>query len=407
MYLTFIFILFSLTIFASSAYGNMRFSVSGKLETGLVSADELTSYQNSGSGNLRWDESGLKVQQAFLKVDANFSRSWSGSAVVNAHEDGRKHLGFTQAFIEYKPLTKNKIKRQFKAGFFYPELSVENTDAAWLSPYFFAQSAINSWVGEELRIFGGEYRLISSGRSRRSPWSWDLMAGLYKGNDSTGALLAWRGFAMHDRQSLHHDRLNFMTNPVINNLERIQAPSWVEPFREIDTRWGAYLGAHVKYLRKSELRYYYYDNNADPTIFDEDRMYAWHTKFHSLSFQHQLSPSILLFGQGMSGSTLMGPRMVFADFYAGYIALSYQQQMHRVSLRFDRFQVNEDDRIPQDPNDSDGKGITINYRYKLSDAMELGVEMHANESSVANRVMANEAPKQKQSQALLVFSYTF
>ena len=43
-----------------------------------------------------------------------------------------------------------------KAGAFFPTISLENDDLGWTSPYTLTPSAINSWIGEELRTIGSE-----------------------------------------------------------------------------------------------------------------------------------------------------------------------------------------------------------------------------------------------------------
>ena len=43
-----------------------------------------------------------------------------------------------------------------KAGAFFPTISLENDDIGWTSPYTLSASAINTWIGEELRTIGTE-----------------------------------------------------------------------------------------------------------------------------------------------------------------------------------------------------------------------------------------------------------
>lgn len=35
---------------------------------------------------------------------------------------------------------------------------------------------------------------------------------------------------------------------------------------------GFYLGTHIEYYKQSTLRYYYYDNQADPLAVSEERL---------------------------------------------------------------------------------------------------------------------------------------
>ena len=93
-------------------------AISGRIELAGVDADQLTSYQLFGSGLLRPENSGLQLQQAFVNTQFDLAGHWSVDASFNVHQDGEKHLGLTQAFLQYKPLTPNKIKFKSRLGFF-------------------------------------------------------------------------------------------------------------------------------------------------------------------------------------------------------------------------------------------------------------------------------------------------
>ncbi len=381
--------------------------ISGRVEAALINADSESSWQQRGTGILRSNESGVQLQQGFLRLQHNLNSAWSADIIANYYDDGEKHLGFSQAFLQYKPLSPNKIKFKSKLGFFYPAMSIENVSAGWLSPYTYTQSSINSWIGEELRTLGGEVSAFSNGRARRSPWSWEAHLGVFKGNDPLGSLLTWRGFATHDRQSLHHDRVNFARLPSVLADDQINGPAWVEPFREIDGRWGAYAGAHLRYFRQSELRYYYYDNRANPDAVNDERLYAWRTKFHSLAAQHNIDSQWRLMAQVMDGSTLMGYRIVYADFTAWYLATRFKQNNHSVTFRYDFWEVIEDDMMPNDQNNSDGESYTIAWRYQWNKHWEFGAEYHYTSNWAQNRLQLNMPTHIDQSQSKLVLAYSF
>ena len=59
--------------------------------------------------------------------------------------------------------------RSVKAGAFFPAISLENDDLGWTSPYTLTPSAINSWIGEELRTIGSEGILRYDTRQLRQP----------------------------------------------------------------------------------------------------------------------------------------------------------------------------------------------------------------------------------------------
>ncbi|GAC13188.1 hypothetical protein [Aliiglaciecola lipolytica] len=379
--------------------------IGGMAQIYLIDSDDLQSYQNQGTGILRHDENGVGIQQALLYANIDLTSDLTLDAVANYYPDGEQHLGFSQLALNYKPLSPDKIKFKGRVGFFYPRLSLENVDKGWLSPYTYTQSAINSWVGEEMRTLGLELSLYSPGRARRSPWSWEVTGGLFQGNDPLGTLISWRGFAMHDRQSLNNDRVQFAPYSTVIDPDFIWHPNYVEPFHELDQRWGFYLGAHLNYFNQSALRYYYYDNQADPLSVNRQRLYGWRTKFHSLSAQHKFTSQTRLISQWMSGSTVMGLSYVFVDFDAWYLMLSHTIAEHRISLRYDRFIVSEDDIFPTDPNSSDGYGLTLAWRYDITDKWQIGVEQHMNKNTAQNRVLLNLPIDANQHQTLLVTQF--
>lgn len=395
-----------LTTMVSSLYG-FGVEISGKVQAGFYNAEQPVTWLDKGTGVTRYDDAGIVLQQAILQINQSLTPTINLQADASYYPDGDQHLGFTQLQVRYKPLLSDTIKWRARAGFFYPGMSLENVDKGWLSPYTYTQSAINSWLGEELRVAGAEFTLYRPGRAARSPWSWEIHAGTYKGNDPLGTVLTWRGFALHDRQSLHHERLAFAAYPSVTDSNGIWHPSWVEPFTELDSKWGVYVGAHLDYLRQSKLRYYYYDNLADPNTVNHQRLYAWRTRFHSLAFQHNFSSATRIISQWMAGDTLMGEHFVYADFQAFFALISHKAGNHRFSARADIFDVNEDDIFPDDQNNSHGSAITVNWRYNLSSQWQVGAEYVLVSSHADNRIQLSEALSATQQQMLVILEYNW
>src|SRR6185503_1848518 len=120
-----------------------------------------------------------------------------------------------------------------------------------------------------------------------------------------GTLLAWRGWALGDRQTGVSDRPALAPIPSIEPGGLFeQAPRWVQPFREIDGRIGYYAAASYKKTGLVDVRAIHYDNRADPGVFD-GLQYAWHTRFVSVAGHLDVGPLELL-GQYLDGRTTMG-----------------------------------------------------------------------------------------------------
>jgi hypothetical protein len=162
------------------------------------------------------------------------------------------------------------------------------------------------------------------------------------------------------------------------------APAWTEPFREIDNRFGYYLGTHVAYKRSAEIRYYYYDNNADANVVDPDRIYAWHTRFHSLTLRYMFNPNFTVFSQLLVGDTLMGESIVDNDFKSGFVAAVYSMTPYTVAARADWYQVNDNDNYALDPNGSIGRAFTISAGRNVSDNFSITAEWQINSGTQQN-----------------------
>ena len=369
---------------------SLFFSIASYAETDFllrgawVLKENTQSFQGFGQNHQRFDGDGLHLSQAVISTKQRLSDNWTLSGVLNAYSDGEERLNFSQLYLKYRPLSASSIKPEVKVGAFYPSISAENTDIAWLSTHFLTNSAINSWIGEELRTGGIELSFRQNGRQVRSNWSWKVLGSIFKGNDTTGTLLSWRGFALHDRQSLYNDRVNFLPIPGVVDEERLDAPAWTEPFREIDNRFGYYFGAHVAYKRSAEVRYYYYDNNADANVVDPDRIYAWHTRFHSLTLRYLYSPELTVFSQLLVGDTLMGESIVDNDFKSGFVAAVYSMTPYTVAARADWYQVNDNDNYALDPNGSTGRAFTISAGRNVSENFSITAEWQVNSGTQQN-----------------------
>lgn len=392
---------------------NSAVEVKGLIQAGWSDSDTdvpwMQSWLRKGTGLTRYDNEneGVDIVQAALEGRFELTDALTFDAAGIYYPDGDKGFGFTEALLTYKPLSPGWRSR-YRLGMFYPEMSFENPDTAWNSPYTYTYSVINSWIAEEMRILGFEGQWTRPGRSFNSPHSWTLNAALYQHNDTAGTLLTWRGWAMHNRQTRYGERVEMADYPSLMYYLNGQ-PSWVEPFAEIDDRVGAYIGGHWQYQKRSDLRLYYYYNEGDPLSKDRDRQYAWRTEFSSLAWQYRFNKSTRLLTQWMQGSTTMGPNAVSRiDYESFYIMLSHKWNQHRFSLRYDDFETVETDNVPQDPNDSDGHAWTLAWRYDVHKNWQVGAEWLSLESYNENRyVLWNWPAEESQQQIQAVVQYKF
>ncbi len=390
---------------------NVNAQIKGLLHVSAVKGDSQSSWQEGGVGLYRYDSEndGVLLSQGLIDFRADLSTYWSAHGVINAYQDPEPTLGFSQAYLQYKPLTKSKYKWHVRVGGFYPLLSLENPDMGWISPYNYTNSAINSWIGEEVRTVGVEATIKRPGRSFNSAHSFAFVGATFKGNDPAGTLLAWRGFAMHDRQTTFNEGVAFAPVASLNTPQLQHQANQVLPFEEVDGRYGYYTGIHWDYLKKSQFRFYYYDNNGDPAAINYSTgQYAWDTRFSSAAWLYKFTAKTRLITQAMSGSTAMGKnRGVDNRFYSHFFLLSHKIAEHRLSIRYDYFKVTDKDDWAFDPNASHGEGITATWRYQLTPQWQLGIEGSALRSQADNRQAIGIASRISQQQVLLNAQWRF
>jgi len=352
------------------------------IDFGLVRpSTALESWVAGGIGKLRYseDDRGVVATRAYGIYTGRLNSAWTVHAVADVVGDASDGLDVTEAYFEWQPIPRSANRQHWKLGLFHAPWSLENTGPAWSTPLTLSPSAVNTWIGEELRPFGAEWTLRRRLGGPGSSHEIGTHAGAFVDNDPAGSLLAWKGWSLHDRQSRLHDELPLAPLPQLQPgaMFAQQAPD-VAPWREVDGRVGYYAGADWRYRRRLDLSIEHYDNRADPVQI-EDGQYAWHTRFEQLAAQIELPARLGLLTQWMTGSTVMGPVLVTAravdtGFRARYVLLTRAFDEHRVSVRYDDFRVEDRDHVPNDDNSDSGRAWTLAYRYSGAPRWSLGAE---------------------------------
>ena len=137
-----------------------------------VAADGRTSWLQGGFGRLGEGGDGTDVVprgELHLGFDWKLSATWRVHAHGVAHGEPASYsgqrAGLTEAFVQFRPELTPATALRFRAGLFFPPTSLENTDPLWQSPYSITLSALNTWIGEEVRLTGVEGARSSSARA--------------------------------------------------------------------------------------------------------------------------------------------------------------------------------------------------------------------------------------------------
>jgi hypothetical protein len=331
-------------------------------------------------GKLRYDSDEFAISRAFLDYKGKLTDTLDAHIALEGYDDdlGNK-IGVTQAYLQWRPVPRSPTRYRLKVGAFYPRISLENVGPGWSSPYTMNSSAINTWVAEELRSTGME--LSASRRPARfgGAHEFSINTAVFWGNDPAGSLLAWKGWSVHDRQTRFGDKLPLPPLPQIQpgGLFEAQDP-YVTPFRELDNRAGYYVNVEWRFGKRFLVRAMHYDNRANPVIIDSGQ-YGWETMFEHIGVQATLPGDIGLIAQWMFGSTVMGPvvdgaHMVDVEYDSKYLLLTRQFGKHRTSLRYDHFEVSQNDETPEDNNPEYGHAWTLGYQFGYSKHAAIAAE---------------------------------
>jgi len=354
------------------------------------------------------DDIRLEVAEASAIVSSRFGLSTSGRLHLKVDPEQDHAIEIVEGFVAYRPVSTSATRLKARAGIFFPPISLESKQIAWTSPYSISQSAINSWVGEELRALGAEVSVLRSFEDNR----FSLTASLFQANDPAGSLLAWRGWALHDRKSGLKDRVPLPPLPSIETGGSIQAQArWVEPFHELDDRTGYYAAFDWSHMDIGQLKIMRYDNRADETAFDGNQ-YAWHTRFTSIGGRFEFENGIEMIAQYMAGDSVMGrlangDAVVNIDFDSAYLLLSKAFKQHRISLRYDDFNVVDKDSVADDDNNEDGSALAFAWSMKVTRSQRLIAEVMQIDSNHANRADLGLSPDTKESIFQLSYRFIF
>ncbi len=342
---------------------------------------DLASWLEGGNGKLRFDEDhdGLRLSRAFVDYRGRLAPTLQARATLNINDDISRKVDLTEAFLEWRPVPRSPWRWRSRVGGFYPKISFENTDIGWGSPYGLSASAINTWIGEELRIVGAELR-ASREFVRWPGQQLSFEGGVYYGNDPTGALLAWRGWSAHDRQTGIDSTIPM---PAVSAIE-----AWdpggnplprLDPFTEIDHQPGFYAGAEWQWADRLRLKAFHYDNHADPEAVNGRGEYAWQTWFDHVGLQAELPFRLGLIAQWIGGSTRMGPdlgpwRVQDVDFDSAFVLLTRAFGRQRLSVRYEWFDLQPFDDPAGVTNKDDGNILALSYLFQFSERLRIGAE---------------------------------
>ena len=400
--------LFVLALGGSPAWADAdlfsRDTVSGVIDLRVAAADGERAWTDGGFGKSR---SGGGSEAFTLQGDVVWKPrlGWDWSAVVDlqAQPDQTHGVDLGEAFIRYKPVPRGDTRFSARAGLFYPDISREHDGAAWTVTDTITPSAINSWVGEELKVVGLEGTLTQVFDGGEV---WATGAIFYYG-DTAGTLLTLRGWSLSDLKSSANGHFDL---PPLSPFMRTKQPPFTTPVHEIDGRpgWYGQLGWRRHGFAIDLTRY---ENGGDRIGADANNEWAWDTRLWNLGLTWDLDEHTSLRAQAMTGESYMGysTPAIWADirFSAGYVLVTHRFGDDALSARADVFQVIDHSWLVADPNQEDGWALTAAWRHALGPRADLLGEVLHVSSNTAARARTGLDQRQEQTIAQVALRLKF
>jgi hypothetical protein len=162
-------------------------------------------------------------------------------------------------------------------------------------------------------------------------------------NDTSGTLLTFRGWALHDRTTLVFHRQPLP--PLDSVVASYQAP-YTHPLLDVGPGFALRRGYYAKLAWQPPLpirfELFRYDNNANPEAVNSDLEWGWRTRFNSGGMVANLGSGTEIKAQALQGRTRMGypddgKRWINNRFRAAYVLLNRTFGSFGASARLDAF----------------------------------------------------------------------
>jgi hypothetical protein len=282
----------------------------------------------------------------------------------------------------------------------WPFVSLEHEGADWHVKDSITPSAINTWIGEEVRPVAVEASLGTDlGRNKLR-----ATAALMAANDTSGTLLTFRGWALHDTTTLAFHRQPLP--PLDEELAAYQAP-FTHPLIDLHSGFAHRPGYYAKlaWIPPLPIRFelFRYDNRANPELVNEDLEWGWRTRFNNLGLVADVGSSTQLKAQAMQGTTLMGfrgangRRWIDNRFRAAFAMLVHSFKEIGVAVRADTFDTRNRGSDIGDEYDDRGWSVMLAAKREWGPITALVELLHVS-SKRENREDAGLDARQRQTQ---------
>ena len=360
----------------SDVIGTEAFDLNLDLRIGVTGGE--ASWLDRGFGKLRYggDNGETEVRADIASADIawkpqfdfNFSGLVSASWQPGLEEN---EVGLSEAYLKFRS---NPAPTRFgaRAGVFWPPISQEHGGSNWQVTDSITPSAINTWVGEEVKVlaFEGQAETVLGAHQ------FALTGAVFLHNDTSGTLLSYRGWALHDVRASTNA---YLPLPPLSPAVAPYQDEETSPFWELDDRVGFYARADWTPPWPVTFNAFYYDNRGDG-ISGHDMQTSWDTRFWNFGAMATLGARTVAKSQLMFGNTTVGPDTPFGypvdvDFTAAYLLVTRELGTGSLTLRGDWFETSDNSFVAYDNNNEDGWAAMLAYKAELTDYAALVVEV--------------------------------
>ena len=370
----------------------------------LVAVNGEQSWVDGGFGKLRSGSDGsfrVQPQLGNLSLVWQPQLTWSLSATVVAAVEGgqRTEAGLSQAYLSFRPMRSSKLAASARAGLMWPPVSLEHEGADWHVRDSITPSAINSWIGEEVRPVAIEPSLaLALGEHKLR-----ATAAVFAANDTSGTLLTYRGWALHDRITL---AFRSQPLPPFGAPLKYFLPRFTHPLLDVDNGFAHRPGYYAKLAWQPplpvRLEVFRYDNRADPELTNQDGESGWRTQFDNVGLVADLGSGAYLRAQGMSGRTRLGlfmdgRRWVDMRFHSAFAMLTKPFGRVGLAARVEAFDTRNSGSSWTDEYDETGWSGMVAAKREFGSVTGLLELLHVSSRTPA-RENADLDPRQRQTQ---------
>jgi hypothetical protein len=377
-------------------------SLTAVIDFRIVLTDGERSFTDGGFGRSRFGGGGENLDVHAVPAEAELvwhgPIAWNieGTLAVAAQDEQDQPVDLIEAFVTWRPVPRGPTRFSVRAGMFWPQVSLEHQGPAWQVSNMITPSAINSWIGEEVKVVGLEGSAthpVGGGRLTAT-------LGLFGFNDTAGTLLAFRGWALHDQKTGAFSRQPLP--PLGPDMIDAQ-PQWTTPTLEADGRPGFYGRLAYQLIAPVSVEAFYYDNRGDPFAITPDLQWGWRTRFLNIGARVDLGAHTRLLAQALTGSTQMGADYpgdkdywVHTRFRSAFLRLTHEIGPLALSGRVDFFETRQRGEYVYQDDSEDGWSLTGALDWRLTDQAQVIVEGLHLETERGARARLGLAPRQDQ-----------